>query len=490
MKKLFYNNLFQQSFANKVILGTFWLTLGSILSRGLLSLASLLLARMLTISEFGEFGMIKSTIDNFLIFASLGVGLTTTKYVSEFKDQQKSKAGSLLGASISLVLILSTIVAIIILSFSGIVAIKFLNNPGLQTPLIIGGFTLVFIALNGTQTGALLGLQAFKINSVSNIIQGSLIFLGLCIGGYMAGVKGALVGNLVGLVIASVVFQSMLSKEAGKQAVKVDIRNWKTNIKLIASFAIPASLSTIIIAPAIWLQNVMLVNEKNGFHALGIYSGIIIFSTAIQMFNGAIGNVLLPIFLSKSEEKSAKKEFFNYFGSWIISIVLALPFIVFPELVTIVLGKKFDNAQTSMILTASIISTLIVTNRGGVARDLIMKNKMWLSVFSMGQWAITSLLIFSYLKQYGALGLAAANMMGYFLNYVIFLPFFIHKKISPGVIFYNYWNYLSWILIFILAGCCLYFHDALLIRLAIALPLIALLFYSINKLYKKCLLEL
>ena len=208
------------------------------------------------------------------------------------------------------------------------------------------------------------------------------------------------------------------------------------------------------------------------------------------MFNGAIGNVLLPLFLSKSEEKSAKKEFFNYYGSWIISIALALPLIVFPELVTIVLGKKFDNAQTSMILTASIISTLIVTNRGGVARDLIMKDKMWLSVFSMGQWAITSLLIFSYLKQYGALGLAASNMISYLLNYVIFLPFFIHKKIAPAIIFYNYWNYLSWILILILAGCCLYFHDVLLIRLALALPLIAILYYSIIKLYKKCLLEL
>lgn len=445
---------------------------------------------MLTISEFGEFGMIKSTIDNFLIFASLGIGLTTTKYVSEFKDQQKSKAGSLLGASISLVLIFSIIVAIFIWSFSGMVAIRFLNNPGLQTPLIIGGFTLVFIALNGTQTGALLGLQAFKINSVSNIFQGSLIFLGLCIGGYMAGVKGALVGNLLGLIIASVVFQGMLSKEAGKQSVKIDLRNWKTNIKLIVSFAIPASLSTIIVAPAIWLQNVLLVNEKSGFEELGIYSGIMIFSTAIQMFNNAIGNVLLPIFLSKSEEKSTKKEFFNYFGSWIISIVLSIPLLLFPEILSFALGEKFDGRQTTSILAISIISTLIVTSKGGIARDLILKNKMWLSVFSMGQWAFTSLLAFSYLKCHGAIGLAVSNMLAYCINYVLFLPFFIYRKISPAAIFYNKWNFITWLLIFGLVSCCIAFHDSIAIRISIALPLVSLLFYSIYKLYKKCLLEL
>ena len=93
-------------FAKKIIEGTFLLTIGTILSRVLLAIAYIILARILTTNEYGQYGMLKSTIDNFLIFASMGIGLTTTKYISEFKNTDKEVASSILGTALITVLVL------------------------------------------------------------------------------------------------------------------------------------------------------------------------------------------------------------------------------------------------------------------------------------------------------------------------------------------------------------------------------------------------
>ncbi|MGJ1321982.1 oligosaccharide flippase family protein [Sphingobacterium faecium] len=482
--------ILSSSFAKKLILGTFWMTFGSLMSRGLLSLASIILARTLSVSEYGEFGMIKSTIDNFLIFASMGIGLTTTKYISELKDDYKEDAGSILGASLSLVVVLSSIVALLIALFSGYISTSFLNNDNLQIPLIIGAITLVFISLNGTQMGALLGFQAYRKNSISNILQGVFLFLGLVIGAYFGSVKGALIGNLIAIFAVSLILQKLLQNESSIQQIKLNFSNWKTNVKKIYKFAIPASLSTIIVAPTIWFLNTLLVNQPNGYKELGLYSAVIIFSTAIQMFNGAISNVLLPIFLSKSETKSPKKEFFNYFGSWIISIAIALPLLLFPEVVGFALGDKFDEKQIVPILGMSIITTLIITSKSGISRDLIVKNKMWLSVFSMGQWAITNLAVFYFIRSYGAFGFAFSYLISYVINYLIFVPYFIYKEISPKIVFYNIWNLIIWILCIALSFVSVYFYSFLILRMALSFVLVILILFSIFKLYKVCLKKL
>ncbi len=102
----------------------------------------------------------------------MGIGLTTTKYISELKDFDKKNTSSLIGAAISLVFILSILIATVVIVFSKDIAIRLLNNSSIQIPLIIGSFSLVFIAINSTQMGALLGMQSYKQTSISNLIRG------------------------------------------------------------------------------------------------------------------------------------------------------------------------------------------------------------------------------------------------------------------------------------------------------------------------------
>ena len=100
----FINNKNQSDFIKKIFKGTFLLSFGYIFSRTMLSLSFIILARILTTTKFGEYSIIKTTIDTFLIISSMGISITTTKFISELKDSDKQSASSILGTSLISVL--------------------------------------------------------------------------------------------------------------------------------------------------------------------------------------------------------------------------------------------------------------------------------------------------------------------------------------------------------------------------------------------------
>ena len=61
----------------------FWTFAGTVISRGLMFVATVAVARILGKTAYGELGMIQSTVGMFSVFAGFGLGLTATKYVAE-----------------------------------------------------------------------------------------------------------------------------------------------------------------------------------------------------------------------------------------------------------------------------------------------------------------------------------------------------------------------------------------------------------------------
>src|SRR5580698_9969778 len=67
--------------------GVFWSLVGAVLARGLGVASSIIVARVLGITAFGEFTIIQSTVGLFGTFAGLGLGITATKYVAELRER-------------------------------------------------------------------------------------------------------------------------------------------------------------------------------------------------------------------------------------------------------------------------------------------------------------------------------------------------------------------------------------------------------------------
>jgi O-antigen/teichoic acid export membrane protein len=79
--------------------GVFWSVAGTVVSRGLMLAATILVARMLRKTAYGELGMIQSTVGMLGTFAGFGLGLTATKHVAEYRRTDPERAGRIIGLS-------------------------------------------------------------------------------------------------------------------------------------------------------------------------------------------------------------------------------------------------------------------------------------------------------------------------------------------------------------------------------------------------------
>ena len=88
-------NSLRRRFAN----GAFWSVAAAVVSQGMRFLAFVIIARILGKTGFGELGMIQHTVSMFGIFTGLGLGLTATKHVAEFRSTDPSRAGRIMTLS-------------------------------------------------------------------------------------------------------------------------------------------------------------------------------------------------------------------------------------------------------------------------------------------------------------------------------------------------------------------------------------------------------
>ncbi|MFH1634310.1 MAG: oligosaccharide flippase family protein, partial [Chloroflexota bacterium] len=199
---------------SRLALGVFWSMAGSVISRGLMLCATVLVARMLGKTGYGELGMIQSTVGMFGVFAGFGLGLTATKHVAEFRQSDPERAGRIIGLSGLFAMGTGGVMALGLLIFAPWLAESTINAPHLVGVLRISALILFINALNGAQTGALSGFEAFKTIAHVNLFIGLISFPILVSGAYFGGLTGAVWALAINLCFNWLLNHLALRKEA------------------------------------------------------------------------------------------------------------------------------------------------------------------------------------------------------------------------------------------------------------------------------------
>ena len=92
MIKKIINNYFKSELQSKIVTGVFWSFLGTLISRGFIFLAYILIAKITSVKEYGEIGIFKSVIVTFSLFSLASFGITTTRYISIYKEKDLFRA--------------------------------------------------------------------------------------------------------------------------------------------------------------------------------------------------------------------------------------------------------------------------------------------------------------------------------------------------------------------------------------------------------------
>src|SRR5438270_3030472 len=147
------------SLGHRLAKSTFWSLIGSVIGRVVGIPTAVILARLLGRHDYGELGMIYSSIELFGIFGGFGLGLTATKHVAEFKRRDPARAGRILALSNVTAYLTGGVFSLVLYLFASKLAAGPLAAPQLVIPLRISALVLFFTCVDGAQTGALAGFE-------------------------------------------------------------------------------------------------------------------------------------------------------------------------------------------------------------------------------------------------------------------------------------------------------------------------------------------
>lgn len=397
--------------------GVFWSLVGAVVSRGLTLLASIMAARTLGTAGFGELGMIQNTQGLFGVLAGAGLGLAATKFVAEYRSVDPLKASRCIILATLISVIAGLIGAIILFVYAGDLALSVLKAPHLVGELQVATGLILFGAVNGVQTGALAGLGDFRAVARLSILRGACLFFALVIGIRAAGVMGGVIGLVVTEALAVCASQIALGrvfplrwKDAftGPDAV-LDI----TAMLRFSGLAISASLATTL---AFWFVNVMLVNGRDGYVALGVFNAADRWRQVLLFLPAAIS----PILLSMLSNMHGKNEVDGFRKLFRVSLLVNIAVVVLPALLLIqfapqamnLFGTEYrDGTLTLIILSFSTLAVVLNTILGQV---LISKGAMgWRFAMDILLSCVLSFVAWLLVPIWREQGLALAYLISY-----------------------------------------------------------------------------
>lgn len=398
--------------------GVFWNLLGTLFAQGSVFLTAIILARLLGKEIFGELGMIQSTLLTLASIAQVSTGLTATKYVAEFRDADKARAGRVLGLCSVLTLATGVVATALLLISAPWVAEHMLAAPHLAVSLAISAAFVLFSVMNGYQIGALAGLESYKSISVYGALLGA-VHLALCgLGAMLGGLHGALGGMAVSALLRWGVYGLVLHREINKQCITIQRKEGLKERDILHRFALPAALSGLTTMPAIWLGNAFLVQQPGGYTEMGIYSAAINLRTIVLFLPVLFNSVAVSLINSHKGQKNSQSYTSAFFLNLKLTTVAALIGAVvmwwWGEWMIRIFGPDFVSKNVSVLMLLMSISVVLEAIGVAVYQLIQSHEKMWLSFFTIALPRDLLIVVAAYFltQSYGSAGLAGAYALG------------------------------------------------------------------------------
>jgi O-antigen/teichoic acid export membrane protein len=203
----------------------------------------------------------------------------------------------------------------------------------------------------------------------------------------------------------------------------VNYRNWWTERAVISKFAIPAATIGFLTLPAVWLSNVLLVRQADGYTQMGIFSAAYSLRTMIVFLPSLMNNVGMSLL----NNQRGLGDFRNYKRVFWTNIALTQLVVWIGSLLVILLGpwllRAFgkDFTEGYAVLLILVFSAIGETLTLAIYQAIQSQERMWLSFFSINApWCIMFILsAYFCIPTIMAAGLAWAYVISWFVAAVL-----------------------------------------------------------------------
>lgn len=293
---------------NQIARDSSWAVVGSAVSKCAAMVVSIIIARLLGVEEFGEYGMVKTTLFYIAVFSTFGLGSTATRYMAQCDSEDHLSIYNLIRNAISITLITSTVMAILLFTCAHLIT----DEPHLISILRYTSLIVIFNAINTTQLGLLSGLKLFKAIAINNTIAGVATFIFGIVLTFYFGLVGAVMSLFITIFLQCICNQVVLARYLRAIRGKVDSSKstQSSTIKHLFKFSLPIAMQECVYASASWIR-VMMVTSFAGYDELGLYTATNQCHLIILFIPSVLRNVILSHLSSSLNDTSLHKRTFK-----------------------------------------------------------------------------------------------------------------------------------------------------------------------------------
>ena len=354
--KILKNKVDDSSLSKRLFDGVSWTLIGNVTGKFLQLLAFIFVARILGKEEYGQVGIIRSTINMFLIFSSAGMGITATRYIAKHRTSNLYKAYEVFRFTLKTAVWVGLIFSILIFFFSSFIAEKQLNSIHLSDALRIGAGVLFLMTLTSVLTGSLNGFERFKKLGINTAINGLIQLICVVVGAYYGGINGVILGlGVANVVLLLQLYFALRNDIRLTRDAPKDSNGEKFNAKSVFfKFSLPAILQGMVFIPVLWWAKTFLI-DRSGYGEMAIFDVAEQWYYVVLFIPTSLSTIILPL-LTNVGYNSSKVQYdkllkFNLLCChWDYMLVLVSVIALFSPLIYNFYGSEFTDSQPLLIL--------------------------------------------------------------------------------------------------------------------------------------------
>jgi O-antigen/teichoic acid export membrane protein len=321
--------------------------LGQVSSTILTAVSLVLVARFLGSTSFGQITIAMIPISLASIFTNPGVNSALTKYLAQYRAENKRGDLKIFMTSGLLINLTASLALVVVINLSsGYLASTVFNQPEIRLLIQVASFNLIAQTFVNTTKSIFIGFERMEFVSLVVVVQSLLksilapllVYFGMgALGAVLGNTSAHIISGLIGITIFVAVFLRKRTNQESQISHRAAMR-------VLLTYGFPLYLSILISGAISQVYNFLMAVNIDAFY-IGNYSAAAAFTVLITFFIIPISTVLFPLF-SKLDPNNIRRLGVVYQNSVKYAALISVPIssaliLLADPIVRIVYGESF-----------------------------------------------------------------------------------------------------------------------------------------------------
>jgi O-antigen/teichoic acid export membrane protein len=396
--------------------GAAWSLAGAVAARALGLTATLIAARLLLPRQFGQLSLVQTAVLLLTGVAGAGLRIVAIKRVAETRSADPKAAGEYAGLVLAVTSAASAVIALIYAVFARQVAAALLLDRELAIAVVASAGLVLFVSITGSQTGVLIGLEAFRYLAAFQAVHGLLASTLLVAGILAGGLRGGIVGWMLGEAAAAGVGFWLVTRSCRAQTIRLRFSPANTDWSVLTRVGLPALIAAVLVQSALLGVQRFLAGQPSGLESVAAFSVAYRWQLAVLFIPAAIIPVVLPLIANLRVAGNTER----------LRKILRTNLVIHLALVMVGSGVVFGLAQGILGLTGGfytertdVLYILLLAAIPVAANNVLSEMALGLDAVSAWVWSDVALAVvmvttaLAFVPIFGAVGMALSYFLGY-----------------------------------------------------------------------------